>query len=306
MNFGSVFSGIGGLDYGLELAGMTCRWQCENNPFCLEVLNKHWPAVKKVEDVRDLRIGSVEAVDLVCGGFPCQPVSLAGKREVEADSRWLWPEFARVLDAIRPRFALLENVPGILTAGGAGVVSDLASLGYDAEWDCIPASAVGAWHRRDRWFLFAADAASDGRIERWTKPAKQQRGHDIAVDGESLPFATDTDSKRQSRGEEQNFIEETGQPTSRRRNPMRRVLCNADGSGLEIGKVFGENAKGELATLKRTNREPGGCFDREALTNVRGTTDGVPHRVDRLRGLGNAVVPQVAYFIGTRIMTMSM
>src|SRR6266487_3849645 len=101
MRFGSLFSGIGGLDLGLERAGMECRWQVEIDPYCQAVLRKHWPGVPKYEDVRTIS-DELERVDLVCGGFPCQPVSLAGRRRGAADERWLWPEFARLLRVLRP------------------------------------------------------------------------------------------------------------------------------------------------------------------------------------------------------------
>src|SRR6266576_2094213 len=100
--FGSLFAGIGGLDLGLERAGWTCRWQVEINPFCRRILAQHWPTVERYGDIRTLDLERVERVDLICGGFPCQPVSVAGKRLAQADARWLWPEFSRVVRALRP------------------------------------------------------------------------------------------------------------------------------------------------------------------------------------------------------------
>src|SRR5215472_15316574 len=173
MRFGSFFSGIEGLALGLERAGMRCRWQVEIDPYCLAVLRKHWPDVPKYGDIRTLTGDELEPVDLICGGFPCQPVSLAGRRRGAADERWLWPEFARLLRVLRPRFALLENVPGLLAPVPVlefnpgpriigwkrppieEVLRDLATLGFDAEWDCIPAAAVGAPHLRYRVFIVA-------------------------------------------------------------------------------------------------------------------------------------------------------
>ena len=179
MNFGSLFSGIGGIDLGLERAGMTCKWQVEIDDYCQQVLAKHWPSVPRLGDVRDVSASTVEAVDLICGGFPCQPVSVAGKRQGQDDIRWLWPEFARVVDELRPRYVLLENVPGLLTnenGAGSEVVSDLASLGYDAEWGCISASAFGTPYRRSRWFCVGSDPESIGRVEGWAQHAWQQGG----------------------------------------------------------------------------------------------------------------------------------
>src|SRR5262249_26210869 len=150
---------------------MTCRWQVEVDPYCLAVLRKHWPDGPKYGDIRTLTGYELEPVDLVCGGFPCQPVSLAGRRRGTADERWLWPEFARLLRVLRPRFALLENVPGLFAGGGmAEVLGDLAALGFDAEWDCIPAAAVGAPHLRYRVFIVAY---ADGRRRRQCDSAER-------------------------------------------------------------------------------------------------------------------------------------
>ena len=120
LTFGSLFSGIGGLDLGLEWAGLRLAWQCESDAYCREVLAKRWPGVPCYPDARCLPY-DVPAVDLLCGGFPCQPVSLAGPQLGTADERWLWPDFARALRLLRPRYALLENVPG-LTIRGMGDV----------------------------------------------------------------------------------------------------------------------------------------------------------------------------------------
>lgn len=131
MNVGSLFSGIGGFDLGLERAGMTVKWQVENDPYCNRVLAKHWPDVTRYGDIKTIDWSEVEHVDLICGGFPCQPVSLAGKRQAQADERWLWPEFARAVCALRPRYVLVENVPGLLSKGLGDILGDLAALGME-------------------------------------------------------------------------------------------------------------------------------------------------------------------------------
>ena len=155
MTVGSLFSGIGGLDLGLEKAGHEIVWQVENDPYCRRVLQKHWPDVDLYEDVHDVGAHNLAEVDVICGGFPCQPVSLVGKQLAQDDERWLWPEFARVLGQLRPRYALVENVPGILIRGLGDVLGDLAELGYDAEWGSISAASVGAPHLRKRIFIVA-------------------------------------------------------------------------------------------------------------------------------------------------------
>jgi DNA (cytosine-5)-methyltransferase 1 len=156
---GSLFAGIltGGFDLAAERVwGPGCvRWQVENSPYCCRVLAKHWPEVPRYGDIRKLDGSELAPVDLVCGGFPCQPVSVAGKGRAQADPRWLWPEFVRLLGILRPRFAVLENVPGLLARGMGEVLGDLAALGFDAEWDCLPAAAFGAPHLRDRVWIVA-------------------------------------------------------------------------------------------------------------------------------------------------------
>ena len=155
MTFGSLFAGIGGFDLGLERAGLICKWQVEIDPFCQRVLAKHWPNVRRHDDVRTFPPEGDWAVDVVCGGFPCQPVSVAGLGKVQQDDRWLWPEFARIIGVLRPRFAILENVPGLLVRGFSDVLGNLAALGYDAEWSILSSCRVVAPHPRQRMFLVA-------------------------------------------------------------------------------------------------------------------------------------------------------
>ena len=156
MTFGSLFAGIGGFDLGLERAGMTCKWQVEIDPFCRAVLAKHWPQVKRYEDVRTVSWGDVELVDVICGGFPCQDVSDSGpKTGIDGERSGLWSEMERAIRILRPRYVLVENVSALLGRGLGRVLGDLATIGYDAEWECIPASAFGAPHRRDRIWIVA-------------------------------------------------------------------------------------------------------------------------------------------------------
>lgn len=170
LTIGSLFSGIGGLELGLEWglneAGIATRvaWQCEIEDYPRRVLARHWPETRRYEDVRTIgRAESIEPVDLICGGFPCQDLSYTGKRAgLQGERSGLFWELMRVVRLVRPRYVVLENVPGLLTAdqGGAmgSVLGALAESGYDAEWDCIPAAAVGAPHIRDRVFIVAHDA----------------------------------------------------------------------------------------------------------------------------------------------------
>lgn len=159
MTVGSLFAGIGGFDLGFERAGFEIKWQVEIDDYAQRVLAKHWPHVRRYGDIRAIDWATVEPVDVLCGGFPCQPHSLAGTRRASDDERDLWGEFARAIRGVRPRWVVAENVPGLLSSESGRffgrVLGDLAEGGYDAEWDCLPASAFGAHHDRDRVFVAA-------------------------------------------------------------------------------------------------------------------------------------------------------
>ncbi len=231
MNVLSLFSGIGGLDLGLERAGMTVVGQVEIDPWCRQILAKHWPEVPRHDDVRTTagwwRGDNRPAVDVVAGGFPCQPFSCAGLQRSVADPRWMWPAFADVIAALRPRYVFVENVSALVRDGRAfgWLLADLHGLGFDAEWSLVSACSLGASHTRDRLFL-VADSRSAG----------SQGLHDAVGQVDLQPVA---------------------------------------------------------ATLRR-QWHPEPDVDRVAY--------GIPHRIHRLRGLGNAVVPQVAEHIGRLIM----
>jgi DNA (cytosine-5)-methyltransferase 1 len=160
VNVIDLFSGIGGFSLGLERAGMRTVAFCESEPFCRAVLAKHWPTVPCYDDVRTLTANRLAAdgisADVICGGFPCQDISYAGKGAGLAGKRsGLWYEFHRLIAEIRPQYAFIENVSALRSRGLGEVLRSLTEIGYDAEWHCIPASAVGAPHRRDRIWIVA-------------------------------------------------------------------------------------------------------------------------------------------------------
>lgn len=171
ITFGSLFTGIGGLDLGLERAGMQCAWQVEINAYAQNVLRRHWSHLPLYGDITKTDFTQVPRVDVVCGGFPCQPHSSAGKRLASADERDLWHEYLRVIDEVGPRCIIAENVPGLLSSEKGRfferVLETLAARGFDAEWEILPASAFGAPHRRERVFLVAyARRVHEGRPKR--------------------------------------------------------------------------------------------------------------------------------------------
>jgi DNA (cytosine-5)-methyltransferase 1 len=166
MKFGSLFTGIGGFDLAFEQAGMTCAWQCEINAAARSVLAKHWPDVPCYEDVRNVTRDNTPTVDLICGGFPCQDLSVAGKRAgLAGDRSGLWFEFHRILTELRPQWIVIENVPGLLSSNGgadfAVILRGLVECGYGVSWRIFDAQYFGVAQRRRR--VFIVGSFGDGR-----------------------------------------------------------------------------------------------------------------------------------------------
>ena len=233
LTFGSLFAGIGGFDLGFERAGMRCEWQVEIDPYCQRVLAKHWPNVRRWDDVRTFPPAGEWSVDVICGGFPCQDISNAGKREgIDGERSGLWSEYFRIIRVVRPRYVVVENVAALLDRGIGRVLGNLASVGYDAEWSLLPACAMGAAHSRSRLFIVAYP--NGNRLEGRKRKRTQGKGQPVRI-----PAVCDSSTRRQWQQ----------LPTP--------VFCRS--------------------------------------------VDGVPDRVGRTASLGNAVVPQVAEWIGRRI-----
>lgn len=163
LNVLDLFSGIGGFSLGFEKTNefKTVAF-IEIDPFCRKVLNKNWPNVPIFEDIKTITeddLQCLDKIDVICGGFPCQPVSSCGKRQGDCDERWLWPEFYRVVCMVKPSWIVVENVVGLLSIDNGqlfgGILRDLAQIGYNAEWQVLRASDVGAPHKRERIFLVA-------------------------------------------------------------------------------------------------------------------------------------------------------
>ncbi len=238
MNFISLFAGIGGFDLGLERAGMNCVAQVEIDDFAQSILNKHWPSVPKFKDVRDVGKENLQPANLICGGFPCQDVSLQGERKGLGGKRsTLWSEFHRIICEIRPGWVVIENVLGLLSSDNGGffrkILWELSKIGYDAQWDVIPTGyTFGLPHQRERVFIVAYP--------------KRERLDEIQV---------------------------------------------FDRSAFEVSSIPGEYS------------DPGNKKIWEIPeTDFCRTPNGFSGGVDRFKGTGNAVVPQVAEWIGRRIM----
>ena len=186
LTVGSLFAGIGGFDLGFQRAGYKIQWQVEIDPFCRKVLAKHFPEAERYEDVRAVGKSNLVPVDVLCGGFPCQDISVAGKGAgIEEGTRsGLWIEFARIIGEIRPRYVVVENVRALLSRGMFRVLGDLSALGYDSEWRTLRASSFGLLGKRERVWIVAYPH-SDGlqRIKQWV-PENTYRGD---FDAETLP-----------------------------------------------------------------------------------------------------------------------
>jgi len=269
-----LFSGIGGFSLGLERSGgfETVAF-CEIDPFCRKVLAKHWPEVPCFDDVRTLRGDAVAPVDIISGGFPCQDLSNAGLRGgIEAERSGLWAEIARLAGELRPSYIIVENVSALLNGPTewpgrwfGRVLGNLAALGYDAEWDCIPASYVGAPRQRDRVWIVAYPAQ-----ERQSE-ARQLRRIKLA---EWLPRCGQTSfpaNDREERAEVRKPQQVSGFPAFPWCQDVRRA----------------EDLRG------RSDLPP---------PLFRGSVDGIPNWVDRVGSCGNAVVPQIPELIGRAIL----
>ncbi|MEU5961644.1 DNA cytosine methyltransferase [Micromonospora parva] len=176
LNVLELFAGIGGLSLGLQRAGMRIVGHVEINPFCRAILHKHWPEVPCHDDVRTAltwwRSQPRPPVDVVAGGYPCQPESLAGPRRGTDDERWLWPEMARIVHALRPRYVIGENVLGHRTRGLRFVLRDLQRLGYTSRAGVVRACEMGTPHPRPRLFVLAHTNSQGRPTRRWLEPAR--------------------------------------------------------------------------------------------------------------------------------------
>ena len=273
LTVGSLFSGIGGFDLGLERAGMKVIWQSEIDEFASKVLKKHWPDVPNLGDITKVDWTNIERPDVICGGYPCQPFSTAGKRGGADDPRHLWPAMFNAICLLRPRYALMENVRGHLSMGFDQVLGDLAKIGYDAEWQVIPAAAVGAPHKRDRVFIVA------------NTKSKQSNGRQ----------PTNNNSQFRKKGLQQQI----GTGNTNVADTKGSARRNSQSHNLQ--KVFEQTTK--FRKSDSTSRTVSDWWEVEP--NVGRVANGVSNRVDRLKGLGNAIVPQVAELVGALVVEHS-
>ena len=259
-----LFSGIGGFSLGLERAGMQTVAFCERDNFCRRVIAKHWPGLPIHPDITELDANVYRgSIDVVCGGFPCQPYSHAGKRRGSDDHRALWPEMHRVIRESQPAWIIGENVAGFVNMGLDDCLSDLESIGYSCQAFVVPACAVGARHRRDRVWIIG-NANGHGKPNEPVNDEAPQLREFVASDARGVGLQR----KRQGRvsGKAAQY------------DPRRAT----------------RGASTPTITIPKTTAQP---------LIPRGT-HGVPHRVDRVKSLGNALVPQIPEILGRFIMDL--
>ena len=282
---GELFAGIGGLGLGLEMTGgFEVKWQVEINEFSRRVLEKNWPDVTRWDDVCTFPPASGVldwTVDMITAGFPCQDISVAGRAEgLEGERSGLFYEVVRIADRLRPRYILLENVSALLVRGAGDVLRELAEIGYDAEWHCLSAATVaGAPHIRDRIFILAYPNSN-----------------------RNLPFVRSsgkTSSLSEVNRQERRSRESIGASSN------QRILADSESERVQGLRTVGEQI---LPPYVRPSlpvcESPGGRQHYwEIEPNVGRVVDGIPRRVDRLRQLGNAVVPQIPELLGRAILS---
>ena len=226
---GSCFSGIGGFELGLERAlNAKTVWQIENNPFCQRILRKHWPDCDLYDDIQTIKPSSLSPVDIICGGFPCQDISISGRRTGLQNGKKssLWNYMFRIIDHLRPRIVCLENSPHIVRLGLDTLCGQMASIGYDIEWGVVSAKSMGAPHNRKRWFAIAYPHSLRAQVQ------------------------------------------------AKRKN-----------ASLEMFRSFGSDRSSHWRAWP-------------SQSGICGRDDGISGRVDRIKALGNAIVPQCSEYIG--------
>jgi len=340
----SLFSGIGGIDLAAHWAGMHTVAFCEREPFPQRVLSNHWPGVPIYEDVctltkevliRDGIVRDDRAIDIISAGYPCQPFSHAGKREGAEDDRHLWPEVKRILEEVRPRWFLGENVAGHITLGLDDVLSDLESIDYIAQAIVVPAAAVGAMHRRDRVFILGYTERSGCNRESWRGAEPELADGYFGMENGSMAYTASKglSKRRQSRFTESNSETGTGVDTEPKRcsqamadtSSSGREECDiatiSDRSGHGAGGIdAGRRIRATQSSMGGGSNELSARLDGREMNPLNALLDfieqypqpaprgipqyywepprvasGIKNRIARLQALGNAVDPLQVY-----------
>lgn len=277
---GSLFSGIGGMEVGLESTGrFRTIWFSENDDYASAVLRKHWPSIPNLGDITKIDWRQVECPDVLTGGFPCQDISNAGKRKgITGERSGLWKEYLKAISILRPKFVIAENVSALRQRGLSTVLCDLAQVGYDAVWHCVPASHVGAPHRRDRIFILAYPHSDGFRFEGYEQASGQNK--------------ISEEWKAPAGGEWKGLEHEACKSGT--------VVQNSVSDGSTSSKMANAISIGSIEESDRWSDQS--CMGKESSwwavePCVGRMADGIPNRVDRIKCLGNAIVPQVAAYV---------
>ena len=271
---------------------MRVLWHCESDPFCQRVLAARWPGIPCYPDVSELRGADVAPVDVLCGGFPCQDISVAGRGAGIGGARsGLWSEMFRLTGELRPGYLVVENVPALLVRGLDIVLGDLASIGFDAEWDCLRACDFGAPHERERLWLVAYPGSARRRQD-----ARGALGNEAAHEGRSSQH--DHVANRDGQGGRAADVADAksnrcGQGWTWRPDPSR---AREQQSALQA-VASPDSEPTQRASVAWTERDPWAIEP-----DVARMAHGIPDGLDRRRALGNALIPQTSEWIGRRIL----
>ena len=290
-----LFSGIGGFALAAKWNGFRTLAFCDNEPYAQAVLKKHWPDVPCHKDIREVRGDLYAGVTLLTGGFPCQPFSVAGKQRGKGDDRYLWPEMLRVIREARPAWIIGENVAGIVNLALDQVHTDLEAEGYEVESLIIPACGVDAPHRRDRvWIVAHSKGGERGRIQdkggaKGSQDCDQLSGITGGLFGESRSSNVANPKGNRTQGR-------VFEPREKRDKSWKNgnVVANAISQRRCGWNTEGQYAEDAWRSSGHPWDNPGGMATWLPEPDVGRVANGIPNRIHRLKGLGNAIVPQVA------------
>jgi DNA (cytosine-5)-methyltransferase 1 len=329
-----LFSGIGGFSLGAERNGIETIGFIEKDEFCQKVLKKHWSDVPIIDDIRKVNGKDFGAATIISGGFPCQPFSVAGKREGTDDDRYLWPEMLRVISEVKPRWVIGENVQGIINIEDGMVLrqvhNDLESEGFKVQCFVIPASGIGAWHQRNRvWIVAHSNSNCESRCSQYVQERSRELGESHVCDSQHNGSSTtkeqrgNTQTATGSQKRENSSLqsERTNRPTDNgnvsNTSSIRGSHTTADNKGNGPEKFSKEDVKFSIksplrnnvsntdsrlrsrrGTIKESGEKPTATWW-QTESKLRGVPNGVSYelhsnRADRIKALGNSIVPQIA------------
>jgi DNA (cytosine-5)-methyltransferase 1 len=305
-----LFSGIGGFSLGLEATGhFETAAFCEIDPYCKQVLKKHWPDVPIFDDIRQLKGTDIGTIDIITGGYPCQPFSVAGKQKAEQDPRHLWPEYFRLIQELRPTW-----VSGHIKLGLDSVLEDLASEGYSSRTFIISAASIGANHKRERiWTVAYSNDSRDRTSQHETNSNREKINEGWQEQSFSEPSrqSEDVENSRRtlwqrgqfSKENEDEIGKENANQFERSSSTSKIDVANTDSKRLQRQRESSSQFNKKFTTSKSSEERQKGLGGKwwESEPRVGRVAHGIPKRVDRLKTLGNAVVPHIPYYIGQAI-----